>query len=306
MQDIPKILKGKIFEERFDPDIFDIHKEQRYANQKFYQKGSITISGKSQECYFLTGTWNEYPSPNQPPVKARAVTDGVDFSTVVIAKNKSEALEKILQMLNSDYVSGSKKKYILYPAFWQLQAKARGVQQAPWKRKATALAVFLYKWLRIEILEKKEAQRYPPINSELHNLALPKIQWQRADTVKKLTYALVKRAYPELSVATITFDKRYIQSPEGDNILSIYDDEFSWTSLANKFFHNGEPFLWFLYYKDDWEILVIQKPDSSQIFDHKPLNCSFKVYRGGKNWEVMELTCKRVAKSGFYYWWDTN
>ncbi|MCH9008820.1 hypothetical protein IIA29_12605 [candidate division KSB1 bacterium] len=71
MQDIPKILKGKIFEERFDPDIFDIYKEQRYPRQKLYQTGSIWINGVSKKCYFLTGTWNEYPSLDPPFVKAQ-------------------------------------------------------------------------------------------------------------------------------------------------------------------------------------------------------------------------------------------
>ena len=324
LNEIPPILRDKIHLDAH----YDVNKEisglpNRHEKQ-LYQQGSFRLRGnrESTQCYFLTRELREVGEVREvredfevkvddarvkefwtkhmgPPPGQLISTNPIDFAMIITAKSHTEARDKMNKMLeHTSYESD-----FLEPVLEQLRPKARGASQKgqAWKRKAMDLAGVLYYWLKVEILIKMEGTRYPEINTELKNLGLKKAEWKRHDAVKILTYELLRREFPGLSVEMSTFDRQYIHSRKlfPWEPLRILWALPGWTSLANKFLHNGKPELWWLSYESGSNTLVIKKPHANQILSRNPLECSFDVFYGG-GWQSVELRWQKFDDK--YYW----
>ena len=302
---IPKVLRGKM-----DPPWppFNIFHEEYLKlsaeDLECVETGRIRLKGwqKTQKCYILRGGWRESRNSKGALKMCTFANEEFDFGTLVVAKNKKEAIEKIRKKIESPIYPDYKKLFTLEPALARLNFKPRGESKEKklWKTEARRWSVFLYDWLKSEILNKTNKMRYQPINDALESFDLKKKQWKNAKTACKLAYNLVRREWPELDINLSTFEKHYISHRESRIFLKADDPAFTWAATAVKFLHKGKPELWIIY-RPTGESLIIKRPGDGNIVKRKPIECRFKVFEK-REWLTKQFRWEEDSESSVGCW----
>ena len=138
---IPEILIWKIYPPWSPFDI--LNEEYRKLTTEdidWFKVGRIKLKGweKAENCYILTGSWVESENLKGEMIAQNFSNKPLDFGTVIIAKNKKEAIEKLTKRIQNPLYPSYQKLFTLEPAPRRLKFKPRGQREELWKTEASA------------------------------------------------------------------------------------------------------------------------------------------------------------------------